>query len=102
MSPDWSPTPTTEFGQVKLSKVQFTHVLSEQNTIFYPMELLRALNEPIFEMRLAQSLKWCECPINGSNHYFLKLKCKNNFTSKSLPLDTIILMYIPFGINSSP
>lgn len=101
MSPVRSPTPTTEFGQVKLAKVHFTQELSEDNTIFYPMELLRTLGEPIFETRLAQSLKWRECPINGSYHTFLKLKCKNNFTSKSLPPDTIILTYTLFGINSS-
>ena len=51
-----SPSPTTGFGQVKLSKVQFTHTLSEDNTISYPMELLRAVNEPLFEMCLVQSL----------------------------------------------
>lgn len=100
--PSWSPTPATEFGQVKLAKVHFTQELSEDNTIFYPMELLRTLGEPIFEMRLAQSLKWCECPINGSYHTFLKLKRKSNCTSKSFPPDTIILKYILLGINSSP
>lgn len=44
MSQTVSPSPTTGFGQVKLSKVQFTHTLSDDNTISYPMELLRAVN----------------------------------------------------------
>lgn len=38
--PNSSPSPATNFGQVKLSKVQFTQVLSEHNTISYPVELL--------------------------------------------------------------
>lgn len=57
MSPDLSPSLGTEFGQVKLSKVQFTHTLNEDKTISYPMELWRAVNEPLFEICLVQSLK---------------------------------------------
>lgn len=49
MSLDSSPSPA-KFGQVKLSKVQFTHVWSEDNIISQPMELLGTLKELIFEM----------------------------------------------------
>lgn len=40
MPPHSSPSPATKCGQLKLSELQFTHVLSEDNVISYPMELL--------------------------------------------------------------